>query len=193
MRVLLIALWPALLGAQGLTRANWLAMGGGFATGALFGARGLSFASVPPGVVTAHRVRAALTYGTMTGVIAGALSMRKPTEGAPHRFWIDRWNTPLFLGVIGIQAVDYASTRYFRDRGKAEWLLTNHLVDDRTAFVATEIGAVATSVGISYILHQTGHHRWERAISFAHITMGGVSAYANYRYPRTGHALFSGQ
>ncbi|MGH9393602.1 MAG: hypothetical protein ACRD1E_05485, partial [Terriglobales bacterium] len=115
---------------------------------------------------------------------------RPEAAAAPHRFWLDGWNSPLFAGIAAVQGLDFASTRYFRDRGKNEWLLTNKLVDNRTAFTATEISAAAAGIGLSYLLHRGGHHRLERWAAAGYIVFGMVSAVANYRYPGSGHALF---
>ena len=168
------------------------ALGGG-AGGALIGATGLDFSGLPASERAAHRWRAGITYGAIGGVLGAAAGARwgsgpEPTE--PHRFWLDQWNTPLFAGIVTVQALDFSSTRYFRNRGKDEWLLTNQLVDNRSAFVTTEISAAAAAISLSYLFHRSGHHRWERWAAAAYIGFGVLSAVANYRYPTTGHGLF---
>src|SRR6185312_16248987 len=152
----------------------------------LVGTRGLSFAAVPPFARTGHEWRAGLTYGAIGGVLATAAALRAQGEpAAPHRFWRDRWNTPLFAGIATVQVLDYTSTRYFRNRGKDEYLLTNALVDHRAKFISTEVAAAAAGIGLSYIFHRTGHHRLERWAAAAYLAFGTASAVANYRYPRT--------
>lgn len=192
MRIVILLVGLALgLGAQ--TPAVTLGAVAGGAGGALIGAAGLNFSGVPAGERAAHRWRAGLTYGAIGGVLGAAAGARwgsGPEPRAPHRFWLDKWNTPLFAGIVTVQALDYTSTRYFRNRGKDEWLLTNQLVDNRTAFVTTEISAAAAAISLSYLFHRAGHHRWERWAAAAYIGFGVVSAVANYRYPKTGHALF---
>lgn len=174
-----------------LSRRVILAALAGAAAGGALGARGLDFSALPASERTPHRWRAGLTYGAIGGVLGAALAARtEPGPPPPHRFFWDRWNTPLFTGVLAVQALDFTSTRYFRDRGKDEWLLTDSLVDNRPAFAATELAAAAAAVGLSYLLHHAGHHRLERWVAGAYIVVGGVSAVANYRYPGTGHALF---
>lgn len=172
-------------------RVLWAGLGGA-AAGALIGTRGLSFAALPVYERRAHEWRAGLTYGAIGGVLGAAMAARlEPAEGEPeHRFFWDRWNTPLFAGVIAVQGLDYASTRYFRDRGKDEWLLTNSLVDNKTAFAATEVAAAGAAIGLSYLFHRTGHHALERWAAGVYVGFGLTSAVANYRYPATGHALF---
>jgi hypothetical protein len=185
---------------MGLTLGLWAqtpaitfgALGGG-AGGALIGATGLDFSGLPASERAAHRWRAGITYGAIGGVLGAAAGARwgsgpEPTE--PHRFWLDKWNTPLFAGIVTVQALDFSSTRYFRNRGKDEWLLTNQLVDNRSAFVTTEISAAAAAISLSYLFHRSGHHRWERWAAAAYIGFGVLSAVANYRYPTTGHGLF---
>ncbi len=70
----------------------------------------------------------------------GAAAQRKesiavaPPARDVHRFW-DKTNTALFAGVGAARTLDYVSTRYFRDRGADEWLLTNDIVDNKALFV----------------------------------------------------------
>jgi len=194
MRWLLVGcLCASLAGAQSPPKKRaWIAAAAGAAAGALIGTRGLSFSGVPPADRRAHELRAGMAFGAIGGVLGASLAEALSPDGAPapHRFWRDGWNTPLFAGVATAQALDFASTRYFRDRGKNEWLLTNALVDKRAAFTATEISAAAAGIGLSYLFHRAGHHRLERWAAAGYIAVGAVSAAANYRYPATGHALF---
>ncbi|MGH9476838.1 MAG: hypothetical protein ACRD1C_10960 [Terriglobales bacterium] len=164
----------------------------GAAAGAVIGAQALDFSAVPADERRAHAWRAGLTYGAIGGVLAAAAAARgsAPEPPEPHHFFAGKWNTPLLVGIAAVQALDYSSTRYFRDRGKDEWLLTNQLVDNRAAFVTTEISAASAAVALCYLFHRSGHHRWERVAAAAYIAVGVISAVANYRYPATGHALF---
>jgi len=169
-----------------------LAASAGAAAGALAGARGLSFQTLAPSERGAHEWRAGLAYGAIGGALAGAVATRvfAGPDPDPRAFWWNRWNTPLLAGIVTVHALDYSSTRYFRDRGKDEWLLTNSLVDNRAAFVATETAAAGAGIGLLYILHRTGHDRLERWIAAGYIALGVTSAIANYRYPASGHAIF---
>jgi hypothetical protein len=93
-----------------------------------------------------------------------------------HHFW-DWQNAALFSGVAAARAFDYFSTRKFRQKHLKEWLLDNETVDNRPLFVAIEAAGTALSIGASYVLHRTGHHRLERWASILHIgaaTAGGV-------------------
>ncbi len=167
--------------------------GVGLASGIGLGVAAVRAQDVPAGQLGAHRLRAGLTYGLMGASLGSALALaRQPDAQEPHRFWLDRWNTPLFVGLAATQVLDYTSTRDFREHNRTEWLLTDRIVDNRAALVATECTAWASAVGIAYILHRTGHHKLERLFSAGYITMGLVSAHANYRYATTGHDLFGG-
>ncbi|HZT73301.1 MAG TPA: hypothetical protein VE996_06605 [Terriglobales bacterium] len=172
----------------------WLAAAAGLAAGLAIGEAGVSYAAVAPGQRAVQRVRVGVTFGAIGAALgagwAAAAAPYPPGENAPHSFWRDRWNTPLLAGIVTVQALDYTSTRYFRDRGLPEWLLTNSLVDNRAAFIATEAASVAAAIALAYVLHRTGHHRWERLFEAGYVGMGMVSAIANYRYPTVGHALF---
>lgn len=91
----------------------------------------------------------------------------------PHRFW-DRENVLLFSGVAVFRGLDYVSTRNFERRGRQEVLIPDDVVDNSAGFASLEAAGAATSVGISYIFHRTGHHKMERWLSIGHI---GVTAF----------------
>ena len=90
-----------------------------------------------------------------------------------HRFW-DRENILLFSGVAVFRGLDYASTRNFEARGRQEVLIPDDIVNNSAGFASLEAAGAATSVGISYIFHRTGHHKMERWLSIGHI---GVTAF----------------
>lgn len=102
----------------------------------------------------------------------------------PHSFW-DATNVALFVGVGGVRALDYASTRHFRNRGVDEWLLTNAIVDNKPLFAGLEVGGTLASVGVAYLLHRSGHHKLERWISIIHIGAGIAGSAHNYSLERT--------
>jgi len=189
---LILTLCSLPLGAQTpVPKRVWLSMLAGAGAGAMLGSTSMSTTGLSPGQVGVHRLRAGATYGLMGGVLAGALELPGASASeASHNFWKDRLNTPLLAGMAATQVLDYTSTRYFRSRGKDEWLLTNGLVDNRPAFITTEVTAVASATAMAWILHRTGHHRLEHLFEAGYITMGVTSAVANYRYPAVGHALF---
>jgi hypothetical protein len=100
----------------------------------------------------------------------------KPPE---HAFW-DRKNILLFSGIAVFRGLDYASTRNFQARGRTEILLPDDVVNNSAGFAALEAAATATSVGISYIFHRTGHHKLERWLSIGHIAVTGFGVVRNY-------------
>ena len=100
-----------------------------------------------------------------------------PQPTVSHAFW-DRKNVLLFSGVAALRALDYASTRNFEARGRQEILLPQNVVDNSAAFASIEAAGTSTSVGISYWLHRSGHHRMERWLSLVHL---GATAFGDAR------------
>jgi hypothetical protein len=96
-----------------------------------------------------------------------------------HPFWA-KDNILLFAGVGAGRALDYKSTRHFRNRGVNEWLLTNNFVDDKPLFAGFEVAGVAASIGVSYLFHRSGHHKLERWVSIVHIGAGVGGSAWNY-------------
>ncbi len=109
------------------------------------------------------------------------------TRGKPaaHAFW-DHKNAWLFSGVAVFRALDYTSTRNMRDRGRQEILLSNWVVDNRPLFIGIEAAATGLSIGLSYTMHRTGHHKIERLISIGHISGAGFGDARNYAL-KSGH------
>jgi hypothetical protein len=114
---------------------------------------------------------------------APSTSARRATvnqsPASPHRFF-DRKNVLLFSGIAVFRGLDYASTRNMQARGREEILLPDDVVNNPSAFAAVEAGGAAASVGISYILHRTGHHKLERWMSIAHIGVTAFGVARNY-------------
>lgn len=112
-----------------------------------------------------------------------------PVSPAPetHRFW-DRENILLFSGVAIFRGLDYASTRNMQARGRKEILLAPEVVNNDAAFASLEAAGTMTSIGISYIFHRTGHHKLERWMSIAHISVTASGDVRNYclesKHPR---------
>ena len=110
--------------------------------------------------------------------------MGRPTSGpdfppAAHAFF-DRTNLLLFSGAAVFRGLDYASTRNMQARGREEILLPDDVVNNSAAFAAVEAGGSLASVGISYILHRTGHHKLERWMSIGHIGVTAFGVGRNY-------------
>src|SRR6266478_1668262 len=112
-----------------------------------------------------------------TGQAVGQSIPNTPTP--QHRFW-DRTNVLLFSGVALFRGLDYASTRNMQARGREEILLPDDVVNNSAGFAGVEAAATATSVGLSYWMHRAGHHKLERWVSIAHISVTGFGAARNY-------------
>ena len=114
-------------------------------------------------------------------------SISAPVAAPVHRFW-DRNNVLLFSGIAVFRGLDYASTRNFQARGRTEILIPDDVVNNSAGFASLEAAATATSVGISYIFHRTGHHKMERWLSIGHIGVTGFGVAWNYslksKHPR---------
>ena len=120
---------------------------------------------------------------------AAAVAAGRPA--AAHAFW-DRKNALLFTGVGVFRALDYTSTRNMRDRGRQEILLSNWVVDNRPLFIGIEAAATGLSIGLSYVMHRTGHHKVERLISVGHISGAAFGDARNYAL-KSGHHYPSSQ
>jgi hypothetical protein len=96
-----------------------------------------------------------------------------------HSFW-DQENLYLFGGVAVMRTLDYTSTMNMLRRGREEILLPGDVVRNHAGFAALEAASTATSIGLSYALHRTGHHKLERWLSMGHISVAGFGAARNY-------------
>lgn len=110
---------------------------------------------------------------------SNAVAVQAPPVPPVHAFW-DRENVLLFSGIAVMRGLDYASTRNFQARGRKEILLPQEIVNNSAAFASLEAAGTATSVGISYIFHRTGHHTLERWMSIGHISVSAFGDIRNY-------------
>jgi len=111
---------------------------------------------------------------------AAAQDANVPAAPLPRHRFFDRTNILLFSGVAVFRGLDYASTRNMQARGREEILLPDDVVNNSAGFASLEAAGAATSVGISYIFHRTGHHKLERWLSIAHISVTGFGVARNY-------------
>ncbi len=116
---------------------------------------------------------------TATPDSAPAPAPDTPSQTPPHAFW-DRTNILLFSGVAVFRGLDYASTRNFLARGRDEILIPDDIVNNSAAFASLEAAGTLTSVGLSYLLHRTHHHKLERWLSIGHIGVTGFGVVRNY-------------
>jgi len=123
------------------------------------------------------------TFVLLISPLAGSQELQpRPSKyrmASEHRFF-DRQNILLFSGIAVFRGLDYASTRNMQARGREEVLLPDDVVNNSAGFASVEAAATATSVGISYIFHRTGHHKMERWLSIAHISVTGFGVAWNY-------------
>ena len=109
------------------------------------------------------------------------VSQQPATTPSPstHAFW-DKQNVLLFSGVALFRTLDYTSTKNMLARGREEILIPDDVVNSSAGFPALEAAGVLTSVGLSYVMHRTGHHKLERWVSIVHIGVTGFGAARNY-------------
>jgi len=98
---------------------------------------------------------------------------------ATHRFW-DGENVLLFSGIAVFRALDFTSTKNFLARGRTEVLIPDDIVNNNAGFASLEAAATATSIGISYAFHRTGHHKMERWLSIVHLSVTAFGDAHNY-------------
>jgi hypothetical protein len=89
----------------------------------------------------------------------------------------------LFSGVAIFRGLDYASTRNMQARGREEVLLPDDVVNNSAGFASLELAGTAASIGLSYWMHHTRHHKLERWVSIVHIGVTGVGVARNYALP----------
>ncbi len=107
-------------------------------------------------------------------------SLRNCDSPVQQHHFLDRTNILLFSGIAAFRVLDYTSTRNMLARGREEILIPDDVVYNSAGFASLEAAGAATSIGISYWLHRTGHHKLERWMSIGHISVTGFGAARNY-------------
>ena len=143
-------------------------------------------------IVARHVIAGCLWLAVGLAAIAAAQSESSPAPVQPttqltpttdsrlvHPFW-DKKNVFLFSGVGLFRVLDYTSTKNMLARGREEILIPDDVVNSSAGFPALEAAGVATSIGLSYVMHRTGHHKLERWVSIVHIGVTGFGAARNY-------------
>ena len=101
-----------------------------------------------------------------------------PQASQEHKFW-DKENRILFTSVAALNVADFAVTRNGLQNGSRELNPVTRLFSGSTAGLAANFaGATAGNIGLSYLLHRTGHHRLERITSM--INVGASTAAVTY-------------
>lgn len=104
----------------------------------------------------------------------------QPKELGPHRFW-DRENSALFATAGALAAADFCATHANLASGGEELNPVTRVFARSTPLLATNfVLETASVVGISYVLHKTGHHKLERATSF--VSIGASAGAAGYSF-----------
>jgi len=90
-------------------------------------------------------------------------------EAPSHRFW-DRENSILFATNAAFCTADFVVTRNNLRNGGQELNPFTRVFAGSTAGLAVNFAGEAVGVvGVSYLLHKTGHHKMERAVSLVNI------------------------
>jgi hypothetical protein len=96
-------------------------------------------------------------------------------ESRPHRFW-DNENRVLFTGVAALSAADFAVTRANLASNGRELNPVTRVLSGSTAGLAVNFSLeTAGVIGVSYVLHRTGHHKLERMVSMFNIGASGAA------------------
>jgi hypothetical protein len=135
--------------------------------------------TIPHNTTSSFQYSTTISYRFGREAYAPAHRQGETNPSPAHSFW-DKQNDWLFAGVAAARALDFASTLNKRRRGLNEGFLTDGIVDNHAEFAAIEAGAVAASIGVSYLFHRYGHHRIERGVSYVHIAATLIGAITNY-------------
>ena len=118
-----------------------------------------------------------------TAPAAAAVISVSSTTAAPqrseyeHKFW-DKENSALFVATAALSGADFAVTRSNLQSGGQELNPVVRIFGRSTAGLAVNFaGETAGVITVSYLLHRTGHHKLERALSMVDVagSAGAVS------------------
>jgi hypothetical protein len=109
---------------------------------------------------------AAMTPSPLVRIVQPAPLPEAPSH---RRFW-DRENTLLFATSAAFSAADFVVTRDNLRGGGQELNPVTRVFSGSTAGLAVNFaGETAGVIGVSYMLHKTGHHKMERYVSMLNI------------------------
>jgi hypothetical protein len=127
----------------------------------------LAFSSVGPALLAQTLVAEAPTPSFEAASAAAFASVKKSAE--EHRFW-DKENRILFTAVAATSGADFAVTRANLQSGGRDLNPVVRFFGPSTAGLAVNFaGETAGVIGVSYLLHRTGHHKLERIFSLVNI------------------------
>ncbi len=138
-------------------------------------------AELSPVVETASNATASAT-GTIRPVSPGAIApvvlvtIPAPTQRPDvHPFW-DRQNRTLFVLNGAMAGTDFYTTRRNLEKNGTELNPVARIFTGSTPGLAANFAMeTAGVIGVSYLLHKTGHHKLERVTSYVNL---GASAFA---------------
>ena len=91
------------------------------------------------------------------------------TRAGKHKFW-DKENGLLFAASAGFSAADFAVTRANLQSGGRDLNPVVRFFGPSTAGLAVNFaGETVGVIGVSYLLHKTGHHKLERIFTMVNI------------------------
>jgi len=92
-----------------------------------------------------------------------------PRRAEQHKFW-DKENRILFAASGALSAADFAVTRANLQSGGRDMNPVVRFFGPSTAGLAVNFaGETVGVIGVSYLLHRTGHHRLERLFTMVNI------------------------
>ncbi len=130
----------------------------------------------PAAVAVINTSSTSLSSATPAGAVSPAL-VTAPSSPPERRRFFDKWNIALFSGSAAIDSADFAVTRSnLQTSGGKELNPIVRLFGRSTAGLALNFaGEAASTVGLSYVFHRTGHFKLERAVSMVNIAASGAA------------------
>jgi hypothetical protein len=134
-------------------------------------------------------IRISIAVCTLSGVFSPVLFAQGPAPDAPgssveaastmfattttrtgeHKFW-DKENGVLFAASAAFSAADFAVTRANLQSGGRDLNPVVRFFGPSTAGLAVNFaGETVGVIGVSYLLHKTGHHKLERVFTMVNI------------------------
>jgi hypothetical protein len=107
--------------------------------------------------------------------IAFAVRSAPLPEAPRHRFW-DGENRALFTATAALSTADFFETRHNLQNGSTELNPITRLFTGSTPTLALNFaGETAGVVGLSYVLHKTGHHKLERMVCMVNLASSATA------------------
>jgi hypothetical protein len=130
----------------------------------------------PAAVAVVNAGSTSLSSGTPAAAVSSAL-VTPPSSAPERRRFFDRWNIALFTGSAAIASADFAVTRSnLLTSGGKELNPVVRMFGRSTAGLALNFaGEAASTVGLSYLFHRTGHLKLERAVPMVNIGASGAA------------------